>query len=546
MNRRSFLGISSKQSKPHAVPHSTSAADLSEHTEQLTREDARHLVTRTEFGAKLNRVNGFIGLTAAEALEIIIENEAEQNALPEAPQWYKNKNDGDTDDLYDLQREWMKRMAQDGFGFIEKMTLLLHNHLVTGYTVYEKPYYAYTYYRLLRTNALGNFKELIWEIGLDPAMMFYLDNNSNAPTTNEVGQPAGSNENYGRELLELFTMGQFDSNGASNYTEFDIAQIARVLTGWRVDEGRFRTDPKPSLHDSGDKTIFGKSFAGSSDVQDEYDRLIDFIFEERGLQIAQYFVRKLYVYFVSPVPDETMIQQLAQVMVDNDFEIKPVVRTLLQSKRFFSPGLYGSRVKSPIDFLIGFLNETETSPSDDALEYVRQRLEPREMNMELFNPPNVAGWPGINPPDSAGARGDHKWLTTQLLPERWNIIADITNGAAGTFDPVEVAQAVSTSPASPFRTALDLAQTFVPIPIELASIREVTEPWAGDPDLPPTQEVQNDPILSNVSKVMLGDMPHYEWPNLLDPEDEGINGARVVLQNFIALLSRELPEYQLH
>ena len=274
MNRRSFLGMSSKRQEPQAVPHTTSAADLSEHTEPLTREDARHLVTRTEFGAKLNRVNGFIGLTPAEALEIIIEDEAEQNALPEAPQWYKNKNDGDTDDLYDLQREWMKRMAQQGF--IEKMTLLLHNHLVTGYSVYEKPYYAYTYYRLLRIHALGNFKDLIWEIGLDPSMMFYLDNNSNAPTTNETGQPAGSNENYGRELLELFTMGQFDSNGAANYTEFDIAQIARVLTGWRVDESRFRTDPKPSLHDSGDKTIFGKTFQGSTDVQEEYDRLIDF------------------------------------------------------------------------------------------------------------------------------------------------------------------------------------------------------------------------------------------------------------------------------
>ena len=544
MNRRSFLGLSSKQTKPHAVPHFASA-DLSEHTEPLTREDARHLVTRTEFGARLNRVNGFIGMTPAQAIQIIIEEEAEQNPLPESPQWYKDKLDGDTDDLYDLQKEWMKRMTE--LGFIEKMTLLLHNHLVTGYSVYDKPYYGYTYYRLLRTHALGNFKELIHKIGLDPAMMFYLDNNSNAPSTNEQGQPVGSNENYGRELLELFTMGQFDSNGNSNYTEFDISQVARVLTGWRVDEVRFRTDPKSSLHDSGDKVIFGKTFPGSTDVQEEYDRLIDFLFAERGLQIGQYFARKLYVYFVSPVPDEAMVQQLAQIMVDNNFEIKPVVQTLLMSKRFFSPGIYGSRVKSPIDFLLGFLNETETSPSDEAMEFVRRQLEPAVMNMELFNPPNVAGWPGINPPDSAGARGDHKWLTTQLLPQRWDIIAEITNGSAGRFDPLEVAQAVSTSPASPFKTALDLAQTFVPIPIELASIREVSEPFAGDPDLPPTQEVLNDPILANVSKVMLGDMPHYEWPNLLgSDEQESLDGARVVLQNFIALLSRELPEYQLH
>ena len=543
MNRRSFLGISVTQPEPHSVPNA--AADITEHTEPLSREDARHLVTRTEFGAKLRRVNGFIGMTPAEAIDQVILKEAEENALPESPGWYKDRLSGDTDDLYRMQRDWMWRMKEQGF--IEKMTLLLHNHIVTGYSVYERPFYAYTYYRLLRTHALGNFKDLIYEVGLDPAMLFYLDNNSNAPTTNEAGQPAGSNENYARELLELFTMGQFDSNGASNYEEFDIAQIARVLTGWRVDESRFRTEAKDSLHDSGNKTIFGKTFEGSTDTEEEYGRLIDFIFAERGIQIAQYFVRKLYVYFINPTPDEAFVRDLAQIMVDNEFEIKPVVRALLTSRRFFSPGIYGSRVKSPIDFLIGFLNETETPASDEILEYIRQRLEPEEMNMELLNPPNVAGWPGINPPDSAGARGDHKWLTTQLLPERWNVIADITSGAAGRFDPVEVATRVSTAPASPFLTARDLAQTFVPIPIELASIREIADPFAGDPDLPPPSEVTNDAILANVSKVMLGDMPHYEWPNLLDSSDaEGINGARIVLQNYIALLSRELPEYQLH
>ena len=542
MNRRSFLGISTTRPEPHAVPNAS--APITEYTEPLTREDARHLVTRTEFGAKLRRVNGFIGLTPAEAFDQFIIREAEENALPEAPAWYRNRSSGDTDDLYKLQRDWMWRMKEQGF--IEKITLLLHNHLVTGYSVYERPYYAYTYYKLLRTHALGNFKELIYEIGLDPAMLFYLDNVSNSPTTNESGQPAGSNENYARELLELFTMGQFDSNGTANYSEFDIAQIARVLTGWRVDEDRFRTEAKDSLHDSGNKTIFGQNFEGSTDTEEEYGRLIDFIFANRGLQIAQYFVRKLYVYFVNPVPDEVFVRELAQVMVDNDFEIKPVLRTLLTSTRFFSPGIYGSRVKSPIDFLVGFINETETPATDEILEYIRERLEPREMNMELFNPPNVAGWPGINPPDSAGARGDHKWLTTQLLPERWNIIADITSGAAGRFDPVEVATRVSTAPASPFLTARDLAETFVPIPITLASIREISDPFAGDPDLPPPSEITSDPLLSNISKVMLGDMPHYEWPNLLDPSDEGIDGARIVLQNYIALLSRELPEYQLH
>ena len=542
MNRRSFLGLKEQKAKPQSVP-SSAAADIEAYTTPLTREDARHLVTRTEFGARLRRVNGFIGMTAEQAVDFILQ-EASENALPEAPAWYKNKNDGDLDDMYDMQRQWIWRMKEQGF--IEKITLLMHNHLVTGYNVYEKPYYGYTYYRLIRTSTLGNFKTLIYDIGLDPAMMFYLDNNSNVPTTNEQGLPAGSNENYARELLELFTMGQFDSNGNANYAEVDIANIARVLTGWQVDEFRFRTDPKPSLHDAGNKTIFGQSFAGSADPEEEYGRLIDLLFDQRGLQIGQYISRKFYTYFVNPEPDEAFIQEMAQIFVDNNYELQPVLRALLTSKRFFSSGYYGSRVKSPIDFLVGFLNETETAPSDQVLEYVRQQLEPRSLSMELFNPPNVAGWPGINPPDSAGARGDYKWLTTSLLPARWDIIADLTNGAAGDFDPIEVAIKVS-DPANPFKIAEDLARTFIPIPLDLASIREVTDPFAGDPDTPPPQNVLDDSLVSNVSKVMLGDMPWYEWPS--DPV-QGTNAekdiVRRVLQNYIALLSREVPGYNCH
>ena len=123
MNRRSFLGLSEQKTKPQSSPSSTAAADIATHTAPLTREDARHLVTRTEFGARLRRVNGFIGMTAEEAVDFILQ-EAEENALPEAPSWYKDKNDGDLDDMYDLQRQWIWRMKEQGF--IEKQTLLLH------------------------------------------------------------------------------------------------------------------------------------------------------------------------------------------------------------------------------------------------------------------------------------------------------------------------------------------------------------------------------------------------------------------------------------
>jgi hypothetical protein len=340
-------------------------------------------------------------------------------------------------------------------------------------------------------------------------------------------------------------MGQYAPNGSLNYTEADIKQVARVLTGWQVDESRFRTDPKSTLHDAGNKTIFGQTFQGNSDPEAEYGQLIDFLFANRANSIAHYLCRKFYVYFVNPVPDEAFVAELATILVNSDFELKPVLRALFTSKRFFSPTYYGSRIKSPIDFLIGFLNETETPPTDEVLEYIRQKLEPRSMNQELLNPPNVAGWPGINPPDAANAPGDEKWLTTSLLPERWNIIADLTDGAAGEFDPVDVAIRVS-DPANPFKIAEDLARTLVPVPLDIASIREVQEDFAGDPDTPPPSTVLEDPIVSNVSKVLLGDMPHYEWPDIVEGSSTDKARARIVLQHYIALLSREIPEYQLH
>ena len=551
MNRRRFLGWPSTAATPSQAPKGRpsqeatlkAAADVQTYTQPLSHEAARHLVTRTEFGARLRRVNGFIGMTATEAVDFILQ-EAEENALPEAPSWYKNKDEGGTDEIYDLQKDWMWRMKEKGF--IERMTYFLHNHLVTGYSVYGAAYHAYTYYKLLRTHALGNFKDLVHKIGMDPAMLYYLDNNSNVPTSDENGNPAGSNENYARELLELFTMGQYyDFNGSLNYTEGDIKQIARVLTGWFVDETRLRTETSGERHDAGNKTIWGETFTGSGDPQVEYDKLIDLLFEKRSRQIAHYLCKKMYVFFIDPVPDEAFINELAIVFESNDFELKPVLHTLLTSQRFFDAQCFGCRIKSPIDFLIGFLNETETAPSDSVLEYMRQQLEPANLAQELFEPPNVAGWPGINPPNSAGTPGDEMWLTTSLLPERWNVIADLTSGAAGSFDPLEVAIRVS-DPANPFKIAEDLARTFVPIPLDVASIREVGDDFAGDPDRQPPQDVLDDPIISNMSKVMLGDMPHYEWPDLIDGSSTEKETARIVLQHYIALLSRELPEYQLH
>ncbi|MEM9665554.1 MAG: DUF1800 domain-containing protein [Bacteroidota bacterium] len=534
MHRRSFLGLSA----PSGVSPTPSVTALAPFEAPLSRRQARHLVTRLEFGARLRRVNGFVGLTAQEIVDFVLD-EAQQFALPEAPRWYRRQQEGDIEDLYGVQRSWMFRMREQGF--IEKITLFWHNHLVTQYPVYGAPYHAYSYYRLLRTQALGNFKTMVHRIGTDPAMLLYLDGATNVRNTSEKG----SNENYARELLELFTMGITGPDGSPNYSEADVRQLSRVLTGWTVDG--FSARPVPGLHDDGAKTLFGRSFPGDRDPRVEYDRVIDLIFEVRGAQIAHFICRKLYVFFVDPVPDEGAVAALASTFLDADFELLPVFRQLFTSARFLDVEYSGARIKSPVDFLVGFLNETETTPTTEVLEYFRVQLEPARLSMELFNPPDVAGWPGLNPPDAAQKPGDESWITTGLLPERWTILTDLMNGAAGNgvFDPVQIAIRVS-DPSNPFAIAEDLASSLMPVPLALTSLRMLDEPFAGDVDLPPPPEVLNDPTRSALSKLLLAGTPWYEWPSLQEAGDGELEGARFLLREFLGLLTRELPEYQLH
>ena len=555
MNRRAFLRWPSPTEAPLAAAAPAAArsdapaarAALQARSAPLTRAEARHLVTRLEFGARKRRVDGLMDMTPAEAVATILQG-AENNALPEPPRWYKNNQAGGTEELYGLQRDWLWRMREQGF--IEKLTLFWHNHLVVQHNKDGMvPHHIYTYYKLLRTHALGNFKELIRRIGIDPAMLLYLDGSTNE----KLNASKGSNENYAREVLELFTMGPFGPDGSPNYLEEDngqndVRQLSRILTGWTVDGLVAR--PVRLRHDSGDKVLFGKTFPGSEDPVEEYNRFIDFLFAERGPQIAHYVCRKFYVYFVDPIPDEGVVAGLAATFIANDYEIRPVLEQLFTSERFLDVTSYGGcRIKSPVDFLVGLLNETETPPERSILEYFRVQLEPANLAMELFNPPNVAGWPGLNPPDSAGAPGDEKWITTGLLPERWNVIADLMSGAAGTsFDPLTIATRVSDG-SNPFKIARDLADAMIPVAREFTSVRDLQDDFEGDlMNYPVPDEVRNDPAWSSLAKLMLNGTPHYDWPDLNDGSvDENLrSGARTLLREYISLLSREMPEYQLH
>lgn len=531
MIRRSLPPLSPSEDRqdPRAAAHG-----LSPLSSAWDRRRAAHLVRRTSFGAIKREVDRALNDGSATAAVSRLIETARTTPLPEAPSWYNSSSSTGTNEIYDLQRTWLEAMRN--LGLIEKMTLFWHNHFVTQWSANQGKasnsvgHLTYDYYKLLRFHALGNFRTLVYNIGLNPAMLIYLDG-----FVNQKGQ---ANENYGRELLELFTMGQYGPNGSENYSEQDIKEAARALTGWDVNNGNNATFD-PARHDRNSKTIMGKT-----DLYD-YDGVIDLIFAERSQQIAHHICRKLYSFFVQPTPDEAFVSQLAQVFLANNFEIAPVVEMLFASEHFYHDSLIAARIKSPVELLIGFLREAELTPNQELLDNLREILTPTALNQELFNPPNVAGWPGINPPGADGQPGHYSWLTTGTLPDRWNTLERFLFGENGnTYDPFSLAQKIS-DPSDPFRLPTDLAETFLPVALDEVGIFDIEEGFGGDPALPPPDEFLNGPAYAvNLSKILLNGTPHYEWPRFGDDDPENEEEARELLLRYLSYLI-QLPEYQL-
>ncbi len=227
------------------------------------------------------------------------------------------------------------------------------NHFVTEFEAYGYAPYMFQYYNTLQTHALGNLKEFVREIGINSTMLIYLNGFQN---TNM--EP---NENYARELFELFTLGE--GNG---YTQDDIIFTAQALTGynhWDEVGGQIYFDP--STFFDGEKTIFNKvGNWGSVDV-------INLIFQERKNEVTNFICAKLYEYFVSHVIDDLIeleiIQPLAQTLIDNDFEMVPMLKQLFKSEHFFDEHALGVILKSPYDVIFNFVNETEFFYNDSIM-----------------------------------------------------------------------------------------------------------------------------------------------------------------------------------
>lgn len=261
--------------------------------------------------------------------------------------------------------DWLQRMGTDDApALLERTCLFWHGHFACR--IIDGPQAA-SYLNALRANALGPFRELALGIAREPAMILYLNNQQNRKR-----QP---NENFARELMELFTIGR------GHYTETDVKEAARAFTGWQVRprQGFFFNVRQ---HDYGSKTFMGRT----GDFNGE--QIVDILLEQPAT--AEFLCRKIYAYFVNPQVDEERVRQLADFYRRHDYHTGQLLRHIFSSEWFYTPANVGAKIKSPVELLAGLTQQLALTTPDPRTFL----LPPRALGQQLMNPPNVAGWPG--------------------------------------------------------------------------------------------------------------------------------------------------------
>ena len=397
-------------------------AGLEEYSDNWNFESAAHLLRRTCFGPKLSEINQAITLGLNESIDKLLNEEEftpdpplndrddDENAPPIGETWVnilENKNnDFKQKKSYEAWRISLilnqphQSPTNVPFSIREKMVLFWQNHFATEATVVGDSRYTYWMNYRLRKHFMGNFKNLVKEINVDAAMLVYLGGIYNVKEA--------PNENYARELFELFTIGKGPVDGEDSYTyytEEDIIQAAKVLTGWYVEDVFSGSERQRFEKENHDKTtkVFSEKFNNKSiqnNYEDEHKDLVDMIFENE--RTSEYICEKIYRWFVYYVIDEDVtskiIKPLAKILRDNNYEIKPVLSKLFRSQHFFEIHTRGAMIKSPSDFNLGVLRQipfSDTSSFDfrNLYRFWRNRgYDISNQGQDLLDSPNVAGW----------------------------------------------------------------------------------------------------------------------------------------------------------
>lgn len=391
-----------------------------------TRSRVAHLHRRAGFSAPWSVLERDLAEGHEKSLDRIIEGEATAfDGLSKAE--FAAFHDGigmqlgGTAAPTRLQAIWLYRMIFTPHPLLERMTMFWHNHFATSIAKVKNATLMQRQNALFRAHALGDFKTLLAEIGQDPAMLIWLDS-----TENKKAKP---NENYAREVMELFSLGR------GHYSEKDIQEAARAFTGWFVVRNKFNV--VPAQHDSGEKTILGQTgpFSGED--------LPKILLEQRPC--ASFIARKLFKQFISDIdePTDTLLEPIAEAFRKSDYDVKVPLRMILGSKLFYADTTIRQRVKSPVEYVVGMIRSLEILRPTLSSDKIAQSCD--EMGQALFEPPSVAGWDGGS-----------AWINTTAMLARTNMVLHIVDESK-KFDAAKFAEAhKATDPAAVARFYVDL------------------------------------------------------------------------------------------
>ena len=417
---------------------------MSTYTGQWTIAEAAHLLRRTMFGPTYQQIQDCVSngmnasVTSLLTIPVInppIATSPDETIAPFGTTWVNSVYpSGDTQPtenarVYSLAAWTMKKINEENFSIAEKMCLFWQNHFAAELAFDSRA--TYNYHQLIRTYALGDFKELIKKITIDPTMLIFLNGVSN--------QFFSPNENYARELLELYTIGKgplVTTGDYTNYKEEDIAQSAKILTGWTIDGLRSTIITKPvavfnpAYHDNTTKTLssrFGGTVinpAGST----EYENYIDVIFQQT--EVANFICKKIYRFFVNyeitSDVEANVIPVLAQTFIQNNYKVLPVMQQLLTSDHFYDVALRGTIIKNPLETIFSMLNTSQSKPTFDNVTnqkmYITVYSYAQTLGMSYLSPPNVGGWPAYYQAPSFS----RLWINSTFLKQRFQIGAYIS------------------------------------------------------------------------------------------------------------------------
>jgi uncharacterized protein (DUF1800 family) len=348
--------------------------------------DVAHLLRRAGFGGTATQISALAAQPWSTTVDQLLDF---SSAPPDAePAFLTDNTKGDWEREFDLQAWWLDRMATTTTPLQEKLTFFWHGHFATANYKVSDARLMYLQNALFRSMAAANFRDLTQQMALQPAMLIFLDNDSNTK-----GQP---NENFARELMELFTL------GVDQYSQDDVVASARAWTGYNtLDADRTQYHFYSSRHDTGSKTFMGvtQSWDGPS--------VINFILggdPAHSVIAARFIATKMWSFFAYPSPDDTIVTSLATAFLGADFAIAELVRAIFNHPAFLSAAAKQGLVRSPTEWVVACMRAVSLTA-----EVANPQWWMADMGQQLLEPPNVSGW-----------RPNGYWLTTSRVWSRAN------------------------------------------------------------------------------------------------------------------------------